>query len=91
MTALDDAAMDRPDADLIKREYAGAAHLLRHGCRRALQLLAQDDSPELKAELLADLEKAKEEYKALWLARNRPGGLKDSLAHFDTLLAAYQE
>ena len=91
MGALDDAAMQRSDADLIKREYAGAARLLRHGCRRALQRLAQDDTPELKAELLADLEEAIVEYKALWLARNRPGGLSDSLAHFDGLLAAYRE
>ena len=61
------------------------------GCRRALQLLAQDDSPELKAELLADLDEAIVEYKSLWLARNRPGGLNDSVAHFDSLLAAYRE
>lgn len=91
MGALEDAAMQRPDADLIKREYASAARLLRHGCRRALQRLAGDDTAALKAELLADLEETIDEYKSLWLARNRPGGLQDSLAHFDSLLAAYRQ
>ncbi|MGC9523530.1 MAG: glycoside hydrolase family 20 zincin-like fold domain-containing protein [Anaerolineae bacterium] len=90
MSALDDAEMERPDAELVKREYANAARLLRHACRRALQLLDEDEDPERKAELKADLEEAIEEHKALWLARNRPGGLKKSLARFDDLLEAYE-
>ncbi|MBN1249049.1 MAG: family 20 glycosylhydrolase [Anaerolineae bacterium] len=90
LAALDDAQMARPDADLVKREYANAGRLMRHACRRALQLLTEDEDPTLKAELLADLEAAIAEHKALWHARNRPGGLDDSLERFDPLLNAYR-
>ncbi len=55
-----------------------------------LQRIAGDDSAQRKAELLADLEEAIAEHKALWLARNRPGGLELSLKRFDGLLAAYR-
>jgi len=74
------------DADLIKREFANAGRLLRHACRRALQLLGQETD---NAAMRADLEEAIAEHKALWLARNRPGGLDDSLKYFDALRKAY--
>ncbi len=87
---LEGAQSARPDAELVKREFAHVGHMLRHACRRALQLLAEDEGADLKAELLADLEAIIEEQRALWLARNRPGGLKDSLKRFEPLLAAYR-
>ncbi|MEJ5310029.1 MAG: glycoside hydrolase family 20 zincin-like fold domain-containing protein [Anaerolineae bacterium] len=74
------------DADLVKREFANAGRLLRHACRRALQLLGQETD---NVAMRADLEEAIAEHKALWLARNRPGGLADSLKHFDALRKAY--
>jgi hexosaminidase len=91
LSTLYDARMACPDADLIKLEFAHAARLLHHACRRGLQLLAKDEAPALKAELLDDLEAAVEEFKALWLARNRPGGLEKSLARFEPLLATYRQ
>ena len=70
--------MARPDAGLITREFALAAWMLRHGARRALFQLGERD---LTAELLAaDLTAIEAEYRALWLMRNRPGGLEDSAA-----------
>ena len=63
-----------------------AGRLLRHACRRALQLLGQETD---NAAMLADLEEAIAEHKALWLARNRPGGLEHSLARFDPLRKTY--
>jgi hexosaminidase len=89
--ALGDAQMRSPDAELIKREYANAARLLQHACRRALQRITQDESATLKQELLAELEEIIAEHTALWLARNREGGLRESLARFDPLLTAYRE
>jgi len=76
--------MQRPDAELVVREYDNAAHLLRHACRRGL--LALEERPAkaaaLRRELALDLREIVREYKRLWLARNRPGGLADSVAHF---------
>ncbi|MCI0350262.1 MAG: hypothetical protein L0Z53_12630, partial [Acidobacteriales bacterium] len=66
-----------PDADLIKREFATAAQMLRHGAKRALSQL---ESAEDKQALLADLAAIEAEYRRNWLARNRPGGLEDSVA-----------
>ncbi|MGC9396785.1 MAG: glycoside hydrolase family 20 zincin-like fold domain-containing protein [Anaerolineae bacterium] len=86
LSSLSDVQMHRPDADIIKREFASAGRLLRHACRRALQLLGQETDT---AAMLVDLEEAIAEHKALWLARNRPGGLEDSLARFEPLRKAY--
>jgi len=83
---LDDTRMTCPDADLIKREFANAGRLLQHACRRALQLLGQETD---KSVMLADLEETIAEHKTLWLARNRPGGLADSLKRFEALRKAY--
>lgn len=91
MDALDTVDLRSPDAALVKREYANAGRLLQHACRRALQRIRQDASAARKQELLADLEEAIAEHKALWSARNRVGGLRESLAHFDPLLAAYRD
>ncbi|HVU10487.1 MAG TPA: glycoside hydrolase family 20 zincin-like fold domain-containing protein [Phototrophicaceae bacterium] len=87
MQPLDQAQITRPDADLIKREYQQAAHMLKHGAQRAL-LEIGDDSVN-KAELLADMDALIAEQKALWLARNRSGGLDDSLARLEQARQRY--
>jgi hypothetical protein len=89
---LDEAEMSRRDAALIKREFKNAAHLLRHACKTALWQMGKDEDAAAVADALAeDLEAAIEEYKKLWLTRNRSGGLKDSLAHFEKLRAVYKD
>jgi hexosaminidase len=90
MNALDGAPVRGPEAELIKRELANAGRLLQHACRRALQRIATGEPAALNADLLADLEEAIAEHEALWLARNRVGGLRESLAQFDRLLAVYR-
>ncbi|MEM5776694.1 MAG: hypothetical protein AAGU05_16940, partial [Anaerolineaceae bacterium] len=92
LRAIDDAMlpmrqehMARPDAALIVREYENTTRLMRYACHRGLGLLAgtqPDRDPALRAELAAFLE----EYRALWLERSRPGGLKDSTRRFEELL-----
>jgi hypothetical protein len=85
---LDRARMARPDAALIEREFRNGARLLRHACRHALwRLEGVGDA----AALAADLEAALAAYEQLWLTRNRPGGLEDSLARFQALRAAYDD
>jgi len=86
MPLLAQAEISRRDADLVEREFTSAARLLRIGCRRALQILSGDDTAALRAEFRTELEDAIAEHTALWLARSRHGGLKDSLSHFDSLL-----
>lgn len=78
--------MTRPDAALIRREYENTARLMRYACRRGLGLLIGSD-PDRDPALRADLAAFLEEYKALWLERSRPGGLKDSTRRFEELLS----
>jgi flagellar motor component MotA len=84
MKGLSQAKMQRPDAKLVVAEFENTARLMRHACRRGL--LALEKSPakaaRLRAELRDDLKPIVREYKRVWLARNRPGGLADSVARF---------
>ena len=83
--------MSRPDADLIRREFSNAAQLLRHACRRASAVLAgslADDG--VRDALDQDMQALIAEYRQLWLARNRPGGLEDSAGRLERARADYQ-
>jgi hexosaminidase len=84
--------MQRADADLIVAEYECAADMLHHAC--GLGLLAFEDDPKvarlLKRKLAADLRRIIKDYKALWLARNREGGLKDSAARLENVFQVYK-
>ncbi len=81
-----------PDAALIAQEYTLAARMLRHACLRGLLALApkESDATERRQELDADLRDIVHHYRRLWLARNRPGGLQDSVAHFERARADYR-
>ena len=88
MAALDHAEMAVPDADLITREFANAAQMMRHGVKRAL--FALEDGLLRADDMTADLDAIETEYRALWLARNRPGGLDDSAARITRARELYQ-
>ena len=66
MARLPAARMQRADADLIRDEFANAGRMLRYACDRGL------GKPAGMREIIG-------EHRRLWLARNRPGGLADSL------------
>ena len=84
---LDRSRMDRADADLIKDELRNAAAMLRHACRRGRWLLARTgDRPSNMAQELRGII---EEHQRLWLARNRPGGLSDSVLRLERRAADY--
>ena len=70
------------DADEVVAEVSQAARLARHGAWRLLG----DDGPDA-ALLQADMAELVEAQARTWLARSRPGGLRDSLARLDPGLA----
>jgi hexosaminidase len=85
MAPLGRAEMARPDAALIQREFSWAAAMTRHGCRRALWRVGEVPVGELAEEarwLLA-------EHRAIWHARNRPGGFVDSQALLERMARDY--
>jgi hexosaminidase len=96
MLPLSLARMDRPDARQISDELANAARLLRHACSLAMARLRATDgrmaniAPAERADLAADLSRIIDEHKRLWLLRNRPGGLSDSVARMESLLKMYR-
>lgn len=74
-----------PDKELIQRELANAISMAEFGINRYLQFKGVPGSRlvnagSLKLQLL-DLIKNHEE---LWLARNRPGGLRESLGYLSS-------
>jgi hexosaminidase len=86
------ATIKRHDRKLLKREFELIVRMMRHACLRG-QLLNEKDSAsrsDLIHKLKVDIEEWIEEYRSIWLERNRPGGLKDSAGRFDRLLGEYR-
>jgi hexosaminidase len=85
----------RADGPLVIAELRNAIALVRILCRDARARLAGDGSlasvPEASRQALAgDLDVVIAEHETLWLARNRPGGLVDSVAVLTRLQDAYR-
>ena len=84
----------RDDGPVILDELNNAIALTRLACRDAQARLAGDGTlgsvPEpVRRALAADLDEIATRHRELWLARNRPGGLADSLSWLDNLRLAY--
>jgi hypothetical protein len=76
---LPHARSQRPDASWLRDETEQTACLLIHACQRGIHRLENPDAP-LETPLLArDREELLERQAQVWLRRNRPGGLADSL------------
>ncbi|MBL7646911.1 MAG: family 20 glycosylhydrolase [Candidatus Hydrogenedentes bacterium] len=90
---IEGADMKGPDAGLIKAEFQMNAALAKFACRlgaariRAGGVATSALPPEQRLQLAAELEPLIPEFRQLWLARNRSGGLKDSAGRFERLLA----
>lgn len=68
-------------------EFANASSMLLHACRRGMwKLEATTQSP---AKLAEDLRHILSEHQRLWLIRNRPGGLSDSIGRLKPNLDEY--
>lgn len=93
MLPLNGAQIARPDAGLIAQEYTNMARLLRHACKRGLLALETDRirADKMHAELDQDMQEIIQDYKRIWLARNRPGGLDDSVARLERAREDYRK
>jgi hexosaminidase len=91
-TRMSHMASRRPDADLIRREFAWASRMLRHGVHRGLWMLGKADgkeNAELRTALANDARRLIAEYRELWHARSRPGGFRDSVARLEKMREDY--
>jgi hypothetical protein len=89
------ARASRGDGDLIVEELRAGAELMVLLCLDGQARLEADGSlsgvpPATRRELAARLEPVLDRHRALWLARNRPGGLPDSVGWLERLLARYR-
>jgi hypothetical protein len=70
--------MSRPDGNLIADEVRNGAAMLTHACGVGRWRI--DASSQDRATLAAEVERMVQEHRRLWLARNRRGGLEDSVS-----------
>lgn len=92
---IDRARPARPDGPLLRDELRNGAALVALLTRDARARLLGDGSitsvdASTRAALAAELRPLIAEHRRLWLARNRPGGLEDSVAWLEHLLACYE-
>jgi len=76
------------DKESLRQEFILTTDLLRHACLRGLY--ASGASKISHKDLLMDLHRIKTDFESVWLLRNRPGGLRDSLSYFDTPMVDYE-
>jgi hypothetical protein len=81
VAALPNAASTRPDAALLAREFTFVARTLRHACYRGLLVLGAGEKGHVA--LGGELREIINEHRKVWRARNRPGGLAESVARFE--------
>jgi hypothetical protein len=88
-TGLSAIQFMRPDANLVRREFAWIIDMLRHACHRGLWVIDGASDTPLRRQLNQEAGALIETYSPLWLARNRPGGLSDSLTYLEKMRADY--
>jgi hexosaminidase len=79
--------MQRTDAQLIVREFTNSARIMQHACKRAAFAIEEEGSIH---DLATDVLEFQEEYRRIWIERNRPGGLTDSLNKMAHLSQEYK-
>jgi hypothetical protein len=91
---LSDARMARPDAETILKEVRWGADMLRLACRLGMARLQiglhmpiSALPARLRAEFGDELRTLIGRHRELWRSRNRPGGLDDSAARLERILA----
>ncbi|NKB22792.1 MAG: family 20 glycosylhydrolase [Kiritimatiellae bacterium] len=94
---LSKAKMDRPDADLIIREFENAVGLLLHVCRLGQARFQHEGHKDIahidsatREELADELDPLLADYKSVWRSRSREGELGQSIQPLEKLLALYQ-
>lgn len=85
MKRLDFAEMHSPDAVLVDGELRNTCRIVLHGAKLAkLKILLKSEVShglidEIAADMISDMDEIMENHRKLWLARNRAGGLEESL------------
>lgn len=77
---------------LVAAELAATIRVLRHACARAevmIDIARGRDVHRVLKHLQRDARAIVRGHRKLWLARNRPGGLSDSVAHYTRLVDEY--
>ena len=94
--SLAEVQLECPDADLLRAEYEYTLALVTHSCHMGLAR-AESQAPKTAAvpakqrqQLAQELKALIPEYRRLWLARSRPGGLSDSAQRLEKLLEIYK-
>jgi hexosaminidase len=88
--SLNSARMDREDAEIIRDEFANAARMMLHACKRGTAMLEGSiDSAEKRRQLASEMRTILGEHRRLWMARNRAGGLQDSDSVFEERVREY--
>ncbi len=86
---LDKATPGRHDALLLKDEIRFTIRMIQFACRRSLNII--DSANITKSEYnLCEINGLISDFITIWLKRNRPGGLTDSLARFNHLQSEYE-
>ena len=85
--------INRPDGDLVRREFSWAADMLRHACRRGMWALGMAQGKkdrDLGQQLGREADELLAEHRRIWLPRNRVGGLKDSQSRLEKMGRDYR-
>jgi len=85
MALLRDVNMERLDSEIVKREVQLAGDMLQISCEVALACERDEQDPLLWQQLASAWGELKKDYQAIWLQRNRRGGLTDSIARFSSM------
>ena len=89
LTRLEGCKLKRTDASLIIKEIRITIELMIHACNRGI-LTSSKGKLIKNSDMLREIHELIHEYRLVWLARNRNGGLSDSLYRFNTLINEYK-
>jgi len=94
---LDFAEMHSMDAKLLDGELRNTSRLVLHGAKLArLKIMLKAKEPsglsdEVIMDMIDDIDEIMSNHRKLWIARNRPGGLEDSLKGMRHLKEQYEK
>ena len=92
-SAVSKARFGGVDRGLVKEELRVTLAVMNHACQRAQYNVAGRTGGPMRISvrrLEADLERLTERHRAVWLARNRRGGLASSVGYYERNLKEYQ-
>lgn len=93
LSRMEQARMDRDDADLILAEFGINARMALFALRLGDERLKAGGvgtsqlPADVRESLVLELNRIIEDFKAIWLSRNRPGGLDDSIGRMEQIIA----